>query len=112
MRGKLLHRGVERVGEKRLGVALEGLIGDRGKVIAGREDRRLAGDEDAAGLDSAVKSRQGFGQGVEDLVVECVAALGIGDADADDRLGGRVEQEVAASFSSTPTPALRGRHLR
>ncbi len=113
--GDRLHRRVEGVGDERLGVALEGLGGDRGDVVAGREDRRRAGDQQAAGLDPAVEARHRLGEGVEDLVVEGVAALGVGDAEADDRLGGRVEDQLAAReplFHRVPTPARRGRRLR
>jgi hypothetical protein len=76
------------VGDQRLGVALEGVGRDRCEVVAGGEDRRRAGDHHAAGLDSPVESRQHLGQRVEDLVVERVTALGIGDLNSDDRLGG------------------------
>ena len=80
MGGDRLHRGVEGVGDERLGVALEGLLGDRGDVVAGGEDRRRAGDQDAAGLDPVVEPGQRLGHRVEDLVVERVAPLGVGDA--------------------------------
>jgi len=67
------------VGDERLGVALEALLGDTGDVVAGREERRRPGDEDAAVLDPLVQLRQDLGDRVEDLVVEGVAALRVGD---------------------------------
>ena len=100
--GDRLHRGVEGMGDERLGVALEGLLGDRGDVVAGGEDRRRAGDEDAAGLDPAVQARQRLGDRVEDLVVERVAALGVVDAQPRDRLGGAVEKRACRPRAARP----------
>ena len=54
--GERLHRSVEGVGDEGLGVALEGLFGDRADVVPGREDRRRAGDQDAAVLDPASRA--------------------------------------------------------
>src|SRR6478735_8422288 len=69
---------------------------NRGDVVAGREDRRRAGDQDAAGLDPAVELGQRLGDRVEDLVVERVAALGVINAQAGDRVGGTVDDQLAA----------------
>ena len=80
----------------KLGLVLEGLLGEFGDVVAGREERRCAGDQDAAGGDPVVEPGQSGGDRGEDLVVERVAAFGIGDAEPDDRLGRRVEEQLAA----------------
>jgi hypothetical protein len=77
MRGQRLHRRVKRVGDQGLGVALEAVGGDRGDVVARGEGRGRPGDHHAAGLYSLVEPRQRRGEGVEDLVVERIAALGV-----------------------------------
>src|SRR6187551_2183358 len=102
MGGECLHRVVEGVRDKCLGVTFEGLARNRCEVVAGREGGWGAGDQYAAVLDPLIQSRQGLRQGVEDLVVERVTAVWIGDADPDDRLGGGVEEELAAGEPLRP----------
>src|SRR5881398_1756310 len=87
---------MKRVRDERLRVGLEALVGNTGDVVAGREDRRSAGDDDAAGLDPLRERRERLGESSEDVVIERVSALGIRDREARDRLGGEIEEELAA----------------
>ena len=84
------------MGDERLGVALEALVGDRPDVVAGRERLAGAGDEDAADVDAVVELRQRRGDRVEDGVGERVALPGVVQRQPRDRIGGEVEQQLAA----------------
>ena len=90
-----LHRCVERMRDEGLRVALQGLVGDRADVIAGRERSAGAGDHDAPGLDSLGELGQGGRERVEDLMVERIALLGIRERQSGDRLGGTIEDQLA-----------------
>ena len=113
--GDRLHRRVEGVGDERLGVALEALLGDTGDVVAGREQRRRAGDQDAAGLDASGpaaagprRARRGSrGRG------RCGARGCRSSAGRPPRpvgRGGACRRRAARPPASTPAP--RGRRLR
>ena len=104
----------ERVGDERLGVALEALLGDAGDVVAGRERVALARDHDAAGRDPVVEPRHRLRDRVQDVVVEGVARLGREFRSAARPPRRAVEEELPSARSSSrhAAEAIRGRRGR
>ena len=96
MGGDRLHRGVEGVGDERLGVLLEALVRDPADVVAGGEGLALAGDHDAAHVDPVVEPGKHLRDGVENRMAERVALVGPVQGQARDRVGGEVEPEVSS----------------
>ena len=83
----------EGVGDERLGVFGEAVLGQAADVVAGAEDAAGAGDDQAAGLDASARV---VGDRVEDLVVERVALVRVVDAQPRDVLGAARRDQLAA----------------
>lgn len=77
-----------------LGIPFETLGRDAADVIARREDRVLAGDDQAANLDPGVQPGDRRGDRVEDLVIKRVPLRRVGNREAGDRLGRKVEPDL------------------
>ena len=84
------------MGDERLGVVLEGLLGDVADVVPGRERPARPGEDHAADLDPAIELGQHVRERVEHFAVERVAPLRVRERQPGDRLGGLVEEQFAA----------------
>src|SRR5437588_1505372 len=90
----------EGVGHQSLGLLGERLLVEGADVVARREDRAVAGEEHAAGVEAVDHLRER----VQDLVVECAALLGIADPDPRYELGRLVQDELPRGELATQAP--------
>ena len=96
-----LDRRVERVGDERLGVALEALVGDRADVVAGGEHALPVPVMITQRRRCRVERRHRRGERVEDLVVERVAlARGSRCVRRATAVGRLVEEQLPGELSS------------